>query len=145
MNTEGVILSCRQGHGRHQGMTEWLCPDCPALDCRQQSMALAIALILALDWTLRRTGQQYCCSLYCTMHTTFPTCQCDTYRVPPLQDLGVCNARVGHVRVHARATVPAWSRTRAAANRLVVAQVRVPKRQVVCAALQPDNGMYVRG
>lgn len=65
-----------------------------------------------------------------------------THWVAALQNLGVCDARVGHVCVHARAAVPAGARARAAADRLVVPQLRVAKRQVVRAALQCSSNWF---
>jgi hypothetical protein len=55
--------------------------------------------------------------------------------VAALQDLGVGDARVGHVRVDAAAAVPAGPRTGTARDCLVVPHARVAKREVVHAPL----------
>lgn len=65
------------------------------------------------------------------------------HRVASLQNFWIRDARVGHVRVDARAAVPAGTCARAAANRLIVPQARVPKRQVVRAALHCSNVMHL--
>ena len=52
-----------------------------------------------------------------------------------LQHLGIGDARVGHVHVHARGAREAGARARAAADRLVVAEARVAEGEVVHGAL----------
>lgn len=59
---------------------------------------------------------------------------------PALQDLGVGDARIGHVAVHAAAPVPTRTRARAARHRLVVAHVGVAQGHVVHAALAGARG-----
>lgn len=55
---------------------------------------------------------------------------------PPLQDLGVCDACVGHVCVDPAAAMPAWAGPCTACDRLIVAHALIAKGEVVHAALQ---------